>query len=320
MVERGRFAPTPSGALHLGSARTALAGALAIRARGGRFVLRVEDLDGTRTKPGAVRAMLEDLRWLGVRFDEGPAGGPHAPYFQSQRAGLYREALAVLQRAGRVYPCACSRKEIDELAAAPHGSEPVYPGTCRDRDPDEVLAFAKARGRAAAWRFRVEPGLVRVEDEVAGGFEQDLSRDVGDFVVFRADGLAAYQLAVVVDDVAMEVPHVLRGDDLLASAPRQQTLYRAFGARVPAWAHLPLVVNDSGTRLAKRDGALSIADLRALGIAADALRDALLDSLCAGPSRAEWNPDRIARGPVSLGALCELLPPLRASLTPGTAG
>ncbi len=268
MIERGRFAPTPSGALHVGSARTAVASALAAWRSGGRWCLRFEDLDVTRAVSGAVEAMLEDLRWLGLAWDEGPgAAEPHAPYRQSERAGLYREALATLRRDGRVYPCACSRREVEGASMAPHGAEPVYPGTCAARDPDEVIAAARRRGREVSWRFRVDGArpAVTVRDEVAGEFTQDVARDVGDFVVVRADGVAAYQLAVVVDDAAQEVTEVVRGDDLLASAPRQALLYEALGAEAPRWAHIPLVLGVDGQRLAKRHGAMGVRELRSRG-------------------------------------------------------
>lgn len=281
MISRGRFAPTPSGALHVGSARTALASALAAWRDGGRWVLRVEDLDVTRAVPGAVEAMLDDLRWLGLSWDEGPdADTPHAPYRQGERADLYREALDVLRAAGRVYPCACSRREVEEASRAPHGAEPVYPGTCARRDPEAVLAEARAKGRGVAWRFRVAPHTtVTVRDALAGTFTQRVDDEVGDFVVFRADGVAAYQLAVVVDDVAMEITEVVRGDDLLASTPRQVLLYESFGARVPAWVHLPLVMGDDGQRLAKRHGAMGIRTLRERGVSPDTLRGELLATL-----------------------------------------
>jgi glutamyl-tRNA synthetase len=320
MIERGRFAPTPSGRLHIGSARTALAAALAARAAGGRFALRVEDLDGTRTREGMTRAMLEDLTWLGVRFDEGPERGPHEPYVQSARGALYLEALEVLRAQGLVYPCACSRREVEELARAPHGREPVYPGTCRDRAHDVVLAQAHERGRAAAWRFRAREGTVAMVDEIAGAYAQDVAREVGDFVVYRADGVAAYQLAVVVDDIAMEVTQVVRGEDLLASTPRQALLYEAFGARPPRWAHVGLVVNDQGQRLAKRDGALSIAALREAGVRAQALREALLDTLGAGPTQDRWTPESIARGALTLRALSERLPEIAPLIAGSTEG
>lgn len=268
MIERGRFAPTPSGALHIGSARTAVASALAAWRTGGRWCLRVEDLDVTRTVSGAVEAMLEDLRWLGLEWDEGPgAAETHAPSRQSERGALYREALSVLRRAERVYPCACSRREVEGASMAPHGAEPVYPGTCATRDPDEVIAAARSKGRQVSWRFRVDTHrpAVTVRDGFAGDFTQDVARDVGDFVVFRADGVAAYQLAVVVDDAVQEVTEVLRGDDLLASAPRQVMLYEALGARAPRWAHIPLVLGVDGQRLAKRHGAMGVRELRARG-------------------------------------------------------
>lgn len=286
MIERGRFAPTPSGALHVGSARTALASALAAWSVGGRWALRVEDLDAARTAPGAVEAMLDDLRWLGLEWDEGPGAlATHAPYLQSERSALYDEALGLLRAAGRLYPCACSRREVEAASQAPHGAEPVYPGTCRDRDPGEVIALARARGRGVAWRFRTEParGAVAVTDRVAGAFSQDVAREVGDFVVFRADGVAAYQLAVVVDDVAMEVTEVVRGDDLLASTARQVLLYEALGAPPPRWAHLPLVLGDDGERLAKRHGAMGLGELRARGVRPEALRAWLLASLGVAP-------------------------------------
>ncbi len=282
MIERGRFAPTPSGALHLGSARTALASALAAWSVGGVWALRVEDLDVTRTVSGAVEAMLDDLRWLGLTWDEGPgAVEPHAPYRQSERAGLYREALSVLRASGAVYPCACSRREVEMASTAPHGADPVYPGTCSRRDPDEVISSARQKGREVSWRFRVDPALeaVTVRDRVAGEFTQDVAREVGDFVVFRADGVAAYQLAVVVDDAVQEVTEVVRGDDLLASAPRQVLLYEALGARVPRWAHLPLVLGDDGQRLAKRHGAMGVRALRERGYEGREVTRWLLETL-----------------------------------------
>ncbi len=281
-IERGRFAPTPSGALHVGSARTALASALAAWRDGGRWALRVEDLDVVRSSTRPIEAMYEDLAWLGLAWDEGPgAAEPHAPYRQSARAGLYREALEVLRAKSLVYPCGCSRKEVEAAAQAPHGAEPVYPGTCRGRDPEELAREAAARGRGVAWRFRVDAarGRVTVRDLAAGDFAQDVAREVGDFVVARADGVAAYQLAVVVDDIAMEVTEVVRGDDLLASTPRQVLLYEAFGAPPPRWAHLPLVLGRDGERLAKRLGAMGLAELRARGHDPARLRAELLASL-----------------------------------------
>lgn len=279
--ERGRFAPTPSGALHVGSARTAVASALAAWSVGGDWVLRVEDLDHARTAPGATAAMLDDLRWLGLTWDEGPdVGGAYGPYLQSERAGLYEDALRSLQSKGLAYPCACSRRDVELASSAPHGREPVYPGTCRGLDPEEVRAQARARGRGISWRFRVpDPVFIEVEDRVLGASTHHVAEETGDFVIYRSDGVAAYQLAVVVDDLAMRITEVVRGADLLDSTARQVLLYRAFDATPPRWAHLPLVLDGEGARLAKRSGAMGIAALRASGVSARDLRRWLLASL-----------------------------------------
>jgi glutamyl-tRNA synthetase len=307
LLERGRFAPTPSGALHIGSARTAVASALAAWRDGGQWVLRVEDLDTTRTPSGAIEAMYEDLRWLGLQWDEGPeTHQPHGPYLQSQRQGLYAEALTMLRSRGLAYPCACSRKEIELASQAPHGAEPVYPGTCRTRDPNDVVAQAQQQGRGVAWRFLVsDPArIVTVHDLCAGVFTQNVATEVGDFVIFRADGVAAYQLAVVVDDIAMEITEVVRGDDLLTSTPRQVLLYEALGAMVPRWMHVPLVLGVEGERLAKRHRAMSLRDLRTNGHSADALLHDILRSLGATPSdhlrrsATQWSSQQIPPMPI----------------------
>ncbi len=279
-VLRGRFAPTPSGALHVGSARTALASALSAWSVGGRWMVRVEDLDTLRTPPGAIRAMLDDLAWLGLDWDEGPERPTvHGPYVQSQRTGLYRAALQELQARGRVYPCACSRRDVALASQAPHGAEPVYPGTCRGRDPGRVRAVAAAHRRGVSWRFATLPGLWSFDDRVAGPVTEDVSREVGDFVVWRADDVPAYQLAVVVDDITMGVTEVVRGEDLLSSTARQLCLYDALGASAPGFAHLGLVVSQDGERMAKRLGSLSIAGLRGQGIDPGRLMGLLAESL-----------------------------------------
>jgi glutamyl-tRNA synthetase len=264
---RGRFAPSPTGPLHLGNARTALISWLAARAAGGRWAMRIEDLDTARVRPALEARILEELRWLGLDWDEGPdVGGPHAPYRQSERLGDYAAALARLREAGLVYPCFCSRAEVAAAALAPHGPSdegPRYPGTCAG------LSAAEARRRSAvrrpSWRFRAAPGPIGFEDGVHGRCEVDVAAEVGDFVVARADGVPAYQLAVVVDDAAMAVTDVVRGDDLLSSTGRQLLLYAALGAAPPRFAHVPLVVGEDGERLAKRHGALSLGELRARG-------------------------------------------------------
>ncbi len=281
-MERGRFAPTPSGALHIGSARTALASALAVWSRGGVWILRVEDIDIARTPTDATATMLEDLAWLGLRWDEGPVvSGPHAPYLQSRRGTHYAAALRQLIAQRRVYPCACSRREVEQSVRAPHGVEAVYPGTCRNRDPEDVTAEARARGRGVSWRFRVDTpeAAVTWHDAIVGECAQDVAREVGDFVVCRSDGVPAYQLAVVVDDQAMEVTEVLRGDDLAGSTGRQILLHRVLGTVTPRWAHIPLVLSSDGERMAKRLGSMALRSLREAGVSPDALRHTLLETL-----------------------------------------
>ncbi|MGH7269402.1 MAG: tRNA glutamyl-Q(34) synthetase GluQRS, partial [Polyangiaceae bacterium] len=249
---RTRFAPSPTGDLHLGSAWTALASWVVARRSGGQTILRIEDLDGARVVPGSQARIEEDLRWLGLDWDEGPV-------LQSDRNVLAERALARLAALGLVYPCDCSRAEIARVASAPHeGEEVVYPGTCRDRDP------RRAMKRAPALRLRVPDEVLSYEDEVVGRVTQRLARDVGDFVVRRCDGVFAYQLAVVVDDLDMRVTHVVRGADLIASTPRQIWLARALGAAPPRYAHVPVVVA-AGVRLRKREPLGAIRELRDAG-------------------------------------------------------
>jgi glutamyl-tRNA synthetase len=254
----GRYAPSPTGRLHLGNARTALLAWLQVRAAGGRFVLRVEDLDPQRSKPEHEQRQLDDLRWLGLDWDEGPdVGGEHGPYRQSQRGELYAAALARLD----TYPCTCTRKELRETASAPHGLEPVYPGTCRDGPAHPE--------RPASLRWAVPPGQVCFEDRILGRQCQDVATQVGDFVLRRGDGAWAYQLAVVVDDADMQVTEVLRGADLLDSSARQILLARALGLSqktAPTYAHAPLVVGPDGEKLSKRHGAPDLSELRERGV------------------------------------------------------
>jgi len=264
---RGRFAPSPTGPLHLGNARTALLSWLAARAVGGAYLMRVEDLDGPRVRPGMEARILEELRWLGIDWDEGPdVGGPVGPYRQSERRAGYARALDRLRADGRVYPCFCSRAEIAASARAPHGPSdegPRYPGTCAALSAAE--ASRRAETRSPAWRLRVAPGPVAFEDGVHGPCAFDVAASVGDFVVARADGVAAYQLAVALDDAAMGVTDVVRGGDLLPSTARQLLLYAPLGLAPPRFAHVPLVVGEDGERLAKRHGALSLGELRERG-------------------------------------------------------
>ena len=267
---RGRLAPSPTGALHLGNARTFLIAWLSLRSRGGSVVFRMEDLDHPRVKAGAADEAMEDLRWLGLDWDEGPdIGGPCAPYVQSQRIPRYAEALRVLLDQDLVYPCVCSRSDVEEAQSAPHDTANglYYPGTCRGRFADwDEAAAALPPGRIPAWRFRAPPEPVLVEDGFHGRRSFDLRRELGDFALARHRDGAGYMLAVVVDDAAMGITEVVRGDDLLASTPRQLLLYRALGLPEPRFVHLPLVVGPDGHRLAKRHGDTRIRALREAGV------------------------------------------------------
>lgn len=267
---RGRLAPSPTGALHLGNARSFMIAWLSARKQGGGVVLRMEDLDHPKNKPGAATAAVEDLRWLGFDWDEGPdIGGPYAPYTQTARTALYAQALARLQAQGLVYPCVCTRRDVEAGQSAPHTEEGLYyPGTCRGLFSDyEAARRTLPEGRLPAWRFRVpEDETVRFEDGFCGSTSQEVSAHSGDFVLARDARGAGYMLAVVVDDAAMGITEVVRGDDLLSATPRQLLLYRALGLRSPAFVHVPLVVSEDGRRLAKRHGDTRISAFREAGL------------------------------------------------------
>ncbi|MDT5269766.1 MAG: glutamyl-tRNA synthetase [Acidobacteriota bacterium] len=279
---RGRLAPSPTGYLHLGHARTFWAAYERARGAGGVLLLRDEDLDPARSRAEFAAAMSEDLRWLGVEWQEGPdVGGPFAPYRQSARRGLYLEAWARLVKGGHVYPCVCSRKDIARAAEAPHegqagvphvhDDEPHYPGTCRPRAtaathvPDEPAGLN--------WRFRVPEGVEIVFEDLKQGRQSFVAgRDFGDFVVWRRDDVTAYQLAVVVDDALMHITEVVRGADLLKSTARQMLLQRALGYHTPAYFHCDLLNDERGERLAKRHESLSLRALRAAGVTPEDVR------------------------------------------------
>lgn len=263
--------------MHVGNARTSLLAWLQVRAAGGTMVMRVEDLDRPRVVPGAEERIFEDLRWLGLDWDE------TAPR-QSERGARYDELVGLLLRGGAAFECGCSRAEVAAASSAPHddvAGGPRYPGTCRDGRGAER---AKAAGRPTAVRFR---GGKRIpfRDLVVGECDPFDDAGVDDFVIRRADGIAAYQLAVVVDDAASRITHVLRADDLLVSTPRQLALYRALHFAEPAFAHVPLVLSPEGERLAKRNRPASIADLRASGAKPEAIVGRLAQSAGLGDGR-----------------------------------
>jgi glutamyl-tRNA synthetase len=268
---RGRLAPSPTGLLHLGHARTFWTAQARARARGGTLILRNEDIDSTRFKLEFVAQMIEDLRWFGLEWSEGPdCGGPFAPYNQSERMDFYRATLEKLRAGGWVYPCTCSRQDIRAATRAPHANEddePIYPGTCRER------TISECRGQNFSWRFRVPDGeTIAFTDGNCGGQKFVAGQDFGDFVVWRHDGVPAYQLACVVDDAAMGITEVVRGADLLVSTARQILLYRALGLPPPEFFHCELLCDESGRRLAKRHDALSLRAMREQGVSAAQLR------------------------------------------------
>ncbi len=261
----GRLAPSPTGAQHVGNARTYLIAWLHARKQGGRVVLRVEDIDSPRVKPGAAEQALDDLRWLGLDWDG-------EVVVQTKRLPLYEQALARLQERELVYPCTCTRADIERAASAPHAEHegPVYPGTCASR----TVVDAQGLG-PHCWRFRVPEQTPAFIDGFRGRCEVDLRQAGGDFVVWKTTGTPAYQLAVVVDDAEMGVTEVVRGDDLVPSTPRQLLLYEALGRAPPRFVHVPLVVGGDGRRLAKRHGDTRLSALREAGVRPGMLRGLL---------------------------------------------
>lgn len=276
---RGRLAPSPTGHLHLGHARTFWTASERARTHGGTLVLRNEDLDSQRARAEFAAAMIEDLRWLGIEWREGPdVGGPHAPYAQSERRAFYLEGWERLLAGGWIYPCACSRQDLARIAQAPHetqhvaADEPLYPGTCRP--PNVAPRVAAANPRGLNWRFRVRDGEgIAFTDGRQGRQSFTAGRDFGDFLVWRRDDVPAYQLACVVDDALMNITEVVRGADLLKSTARQIFLQRALSYATPAYYHCDLLTDERGQRLAKRHDALSLRALRAAGITPGEVRE-----------------------------------------------
>lgn len=263
---RGRFAPTPSGEMHIGNAWTALLAWLQVRKAGGTMILRIEDLDPERCHSKYVQLIREDLAWLGLDWDEGPGKeGNYGPYIQSARKTLYREVLDSLKKEGCLYPCFCSRSDIHLAAQAPHGLNKnlKYPGTCRFLQPAETQARISS-GERYSLRFHLPPERIEFVDQVFGSYCSD--PDPGDFIVFRSDGVFAYQLAVVADDANMRISHVLRGADLLDATVYQVAIYRALGYPQPLFAHVPLIIGADGRRLCKRHGDITLGALRQRGV------------------------------------------------------
>ncbi len=265
-VTVGRLAPSPTGAQHLGNARTYLLAWLSARSQGGKVVMRIEDLDSPRIKPWAIEQAMQDLHWLGLDWDEGhDIGGPHLPYIQTERASLYQEPLQRLLTANLIYPCTCSRTDIEHAASAPHESidGPIYPGTCAAWSVGDPLPDMDE----FCWRFRAPDQQMLINDVLCGEVTLNVAKQLGDFPITRKGGQVAYQLAVVVDDEMMGVNEVVRGNDLLASAFRQRCLQQSLGYRPMRYIHVPLVVGADGRRLAKRHGDTRLSQYREQGVA-----------------------------------------------------
>lgn len=276
MAVRVRFAPSPTGHLHVGNARTALFNWLFARQQGGAFILRVEDTDAERSEAGFEQQLLADLRWLGLDWDEGPdVGGPHGPYRQSGRVALYREHADRLVAAGSAYYCFCTAEELeaDRHKALAEGRQPMYSGRCRAIPPDQAQARLGC-GEPASIRLKIPPRSIRFRDLVHG--EMEFSHEViGDPILLRSEGTAAYNYAVVVDDSLMAVTHVIRGDDHLSNTPRQVAVYEALGWEMPQFAHLSTILGADHTRLSKRHGATAVDHFREMGILPEAMMNYL---------------------------------------------
>ncbi len=277
----GRLAPSPTGALHLGNARSFLLAWLSVRQQGGKMLLRIEDIDSPRVKPWARQATLDDLRWLGIDWDEGPdtqsglaVAVDRVPCVQTQRLERYHQVLSTLIEDQAVYPCVCSRSEVAQAASAPHEASmqalegPIYPGTCRNK-----RLVLQAHGDAAkfAWRWKFQLGEVVWQDGIRGTMSASPDQQLGDFVIARGDGTPAYQLAVVVDDHDMHVTEVVRGDDLICSTYRQLAILKHLGWTPPNYYHVPLIVGPDGRRLAKRHGDTRLSAFRQQGFTAEQL-------------------------------------------------
>jgi glutamyl-tRNA synthetase/nondiscriminating glutamyl-tRNA synthetase len=295
---RVRFAPSPTGQLHVGNARTALFNWLFARQAGGVMVLRIEDTDVARSEARFEDQLLDDLKWLGIDWDEGPdVGGPHAPYRQSDRLELYREHAERLVKEGKAYLCFCSQEELerDRERALQHQQPPIYSGKCRALDPEESQ-HRRANGEAAAIRLRIPEHPIRFHDIVHGPVEF-ASEVVSDPIILRSTGIPVYNYVVVVDDALMDITHVIRGDDHLSNTPKQVALYEALGWPVPEFAHLSTILGADRERLSKRHGATSIANFREMGVLPEALVNylALLGWAPTGGTREIFSPAELVK-------------------------
>lgn len=260
MAVCGRFAPTPSGRIHLGNILCAMLSWLSVRSKHGRYLLRIEDLDAMRCPRSLADQIEDDLRWFGIDWDDGGSAGGEQ-WYQSSRTEIYDRYFEVLREKGLLYPCFCSRAEL-HTAQAPHRSDGtyIYAGTCRNLTPEQIAE--KSKRRPPAWRVRVPDRVVSFTDGCQGVYTENLAQDCGDFIIRRSDGVYGYQLAVVVDDGEMGVTEVVRGSDLLNSTPRQMYLYEQLGFPIPQFYHMPLLTAPDGRRLSKRDGDLDLGVLR----------------------------------------------------------
>ncbi|MFM7652866.1 MAG: tRNA glutamyl-Q(34) synthetase GluQRS [Vulcanococcus sp.] len=291
---RGRYAPSPTGPLHLGNLQTALLSWLVSRLRGGEWLLRIDDLDTPRNRPGAEASILADLAWLGLHWD-GPV------IRQSQRRGLYATVLSSLRRAGALYPCRCSRRLLADVSA-PHGASPVYPGFCRPLPP----RWGPEDGRLPSWRLVVPPGEIRWRERLAGSGELDGERDLGDVVLRRADGFLAYHLATAVDELSLGVADVVRGADLWSATGAQVALMQRLGGEPPAYWHTPLLRDASGARLSKRQGGAGLEELLQQGLDAAAVVGCLAAGVGLVPEGSRLSAPELLQE-LSLEALCRSL-------------
>lgn len=308
---RGRLAPSPTGYMHLGNAWSFLLCWLSVRSKGGTLVLRMEDIDPDRSRPEYVDGIMRDLDWLGLGWDEGPdVGGPYGPYVQSQRYGRYEEVIQLLQEQGHVYPCFCTRKELRALASAPHAEDygAAYPGLCLNLTQAE-REERTAQGRNAALRLHCGDHSLGFHDLLRGDICLTWEECGGDFAVRRSDGVFAYQLAVVIDDADQHITQIVRGDDILHCTPRQILIYRLLGKPAPSYAHVPLVFDHEGERLAKRHRHFELRMLREAGVRPEAVVGYLAFRAGLQPEPAPARPEAFSRS-----FMLEKVPPARVVL------